>query len=347
MESSLVMGLINMIEVRGLVKTFPARGGLLSQKAVQAVKGVSFTIPDAGAVAFIGESGCGKTTIGRILTGLETYDSGEIYYNGQNLTSLTPRERQERLRKIQLIQQDPYAALNPARTIYQTLMAPLMWEAKRQQKNKDWMERRAREVLELVGLNPDVVLGKYPHMLSGGQRQRVVIARALTVQPDVLVADEAVSMIDVSLRLGILTLLQALRRDYGIALLFITHDIAAARYIGHDGRVYVIYQGEIVEQAATDELIQSPVHPYTQALLSAIPVLRGLEQPGPDRHIPLGEFALAEGNGCRFAPRCRFAEQRCRDEKPPEAAWQHEEHRHTCHYPTPRRVVPEPLEAKS
>ncbi|MCY0879046.1 MAG: ABC transporter ATP-binding protein [Firmicutes bacterium] len=336
-----------MIEARNLVKTFPARGGLLAQKAVQAVKGVSFVIPDGGAVAFIGESGCGKTTIGRILSGFETYDSGEIYYNGEDLSALPPRTRQERLRKVQLIQQDPYAALNPARTIYQSLAAPLSWEAKRRHKEKGWIERRAREVLELVGLNPDVVLGKYPHMLSGGQRQRIVIARALTVEPDVLVADEAISMIDVSLRLGILTLLQTLRRDYGIALLFITHDIAAARYIGHDGRMYVIYQGEIVEEASTDELIRSPVHPYSQALLSAVPVLRGLERPGQDRYIPLGEFSVTETSGCRFAPRCRFAHDLCQKEKPPLIPWEQEDHRHACHFPTPRRVVAEPLEGHS
>lgn len=334
-----------MIEVKHLVKTFPGRGGMLKQKPVQAVKGVDFVIPDAGAVAFIGESGCGKTTIGRILTGLETYDSGEILYNGVNLSTLSTARRMEQLRKVQLIQQDPYAALNPSHTIYQTLMAPLTFEAKRQKKSKGWMEERAREVLELVGLDPNVVLGKYPHMLSGGQRQRVVVARALTVDPDVLVADEAVSMIDVSLRLGILNLLYTLREKYGIALLFITHDVAAARYVGQDGRIYVIYQGEIVERGLTDQLIQSPVHPYTQALLSAVPVLRGLESEGAERYIPIGEFQQEESTACRFAPRCRHAEPRCRTEKPREQVWPgDDDHQHTCHFPTPRRVVAEPLE---
>lgn len=334
-----------MIEVKNLVKTFPARGGLLQQKAVQAVKSVSFEIPNAGAVAFIGESGCGKTTIGRILTGLESYDSGEILYNGVNLTSLPPAKRLEHLRKVQLIQQDPYAALNPSRTIFQTLMAPLAFEAKRQRQPKDWMVSRAEDVLRMVGLNPQVVLPKYPHMLSGGQRQRVVIARALTVEPDVLVADEAVSMIDVSLRLGILKLLYELREKHSIALLFITHDVAAARYVGDDGRVYVIYQGEIVEQGRTDEIIQSPVHPYSQALLSAVPVLRGLEAPGADRYIPLGEHTQDDILvGCRFAPRCRHAWDKCRDEKPPELVWGTEDHRHTCHFPTARQVVAQSLE---
>jgi peptide/nickel transport system ATP-binding protein len=333
-----------MIEVKNLVKTFPAQGGFLKQGEVQAVKGVSFSIPASGAVTFIGESGCGKTTIGRILTGLESYDSGEILYNGMSLADLSPTERRDRLRKVQLIQQDPYAALNPSRTVAQSLTAPLAWEAKRQRRSKTWIEDRSREVLTQVGLNPDVVLPKYPHMLSGGQRQRVVVARALTVNPDVLVADEAVSMIDVSLRLGILHLLHRLCTEEGIAVLFITHDVAAARYVGSDGSLYVIYQGEIVEQGRTEELIQSPVHPYTQSLLSAVPVLRGLERPGEDRYIPRAEFTSGDSTACRFALRCRFSQERCRTEKPLVTTWGKDHHRHTCHFPAPRRVVAEPIE---
>lgn len=332
-----------MIEAKNLVKTFSGQGGLIKQEPVHAVNGVSFAIPDAGAATFIGESGCGKTTIGRILAGLESYDSGDILYNGANLSTLPPKERQERLRKVQLIQQDPYAALNPARTISQSLMAPLAYEAKRQKKANGWMEDRAREVLRMVGLNPDGVLSKFPHMLSGGQRQRVVVARALTVDPDVLVADEAVSMIDVSLRLGILNLLHQLRTDHGIALLFITHDVAAARYVGADGFLHVIYQGEIVEHGKTDDLIRSPVHPYTQSLLSAIPVLRGLEEPGRDRYIPLSEYSRQNATACRFAPRCRFAEARCRSDRPEEQEWESTDHRHRCHFPAPREVVAQPL----
>lgn len=333
-----------MIEVRNVTKTFAARGGILSQGAVQAVKGVNFTIPDAGAVAFIGESGCGKTTIGRMLTGMETYDSGEILFDGIDLGAMSRQERQDALRRVQLIQQDPYAALNPSRTIYQSLMAPLTHHAKRHGKSTQNLVRRARELLELVGLNPEIVLPKYPHTLSGGQRQRVVIARALTVEPTVLVADEAVSMIDVSLRLGILTLLQNLRKNYGIGLLFITHDVAAARYIGDDGRIYVIYQGEIVEEGTTDEIIRTPVHPYTQALLSAVPVLRGLEQPGPDRYIPLGDFSLDVTAGCRFAARCKYVQDICHVESPVLQPWPGNNHQHLCHFPVARRVVAEAIE---
>lgn len=333
-----------MIEVKELRKTYPGRGGILAQSDVQAVKGVNFVIPDAGAVAFIGESGCGKTTIGRILSGLEPYDSGEIRYRGVNLSALSRRDRQTQLRKVQLIQQDPYAALNPSHTIAESLNAPLAFEAKRQKKSSRWIKERADQVLSLVGLDPAVVLGKYPHMLSGGQRQRVVIARALTVEPDVLVADEAVSMIDVSLRLGILNLLGELRERYGIALLFITHDVAAARYVGQDSRLYVIYQGQIVEEGLADQVIQSPVHPYTQALLSAVPVLRGLETEGVDRYIPLTEFSPNTEAGCPFAPRCRYVQSDCAQVNPPRVlVADQEEHWHRCLYPTARQVVAQPL----
>lgn len=331
-----------MVEVTGLQKTYPGRGGILKTSPVPAVKGVSFRIADHGAAIFVGESGCGKTTIGRILTGLETYDAGEIIIDGQNITRLGRRERQLALQKVQLIQQDPYAALNPARTIWQSLEAPLALMAKRRGADKGWMLNRARELLRMVGLTPESVLFKYPHALSGGQRQRVVIARALTVEPRVLVADEAVSMIDVSLRLGILALLRRLREDAGIALLFITHDIAAARYVGHDGYMYVIYQGQVVEEGPTETLIQAPVHPYTQALLSAVPVLRGVERPGPDRYIPSGGFTAAAHQGCPFVPRCRWAQPRCQTEVPDLTDWEADpSHRHRCYYPAPRHVVAE------
>ncbi|MCY0864476.1 MAG: ABC transporter ATP-binding protein [Sulfobacillus sp.] len=334
-----------MIEVTNLQKTYPGRGGILKSDPVHAVKGVSFTIPSRGAAIFVGESGCGKTTIGRILSGLESFDAGDIVIHGSRLSAMRGVKRQQLLQKVQLIQQDPYAALNPARTVWQSLEAPLALMAKRHQRDKHWMYRRAQEVLWLVGLNPEVVLPKYPHMLSGGQRQRVVIARALTVEPQLLIADEAVSMIDVSLRLGILALLRRLREEAGIALLFITHDIAAARYVGHDGVMYVIYQGQIVESGPTENLIKSPVHPYTQALLSAVPVLQGIEEAGKDRYIPVNAFQSQAATGCAFHPRCRWAAGRCSAEPPVLVPWdESREHWHRCFYPTPRQVVAQRME---
>jgi peptide/nickel transport system ATP-binding protein len=197
---------------------------------------------------------------------------------------------------------------------------------------------RAAELLRLVGLEPDAVLRKYPHQLSGGQRQRVVIARALTVDPEVLIADEAVSMIDVSMRLGILSLLRDLRTRLGISLVFITHDVATARYVGDSGELHVIYRGEVIERGPTDEVILAPVHPYTQCLLSAVPIMRGLEEPGPDRLAPLAALdERIETPGCLFQPRCPFATEQCSTEHPKMSS--DNGHRNACFHPTARHVI--------
>jgi oligopeptide/dipeptide ABC transporter ATP-binding protein len=328
-----------VIEAVGLVKTFPGRGGILGHEPVRALRGVDFSIPGGGAVSFIGESGCGKTTLGKILTGLESYDSGTLAIDGQDVRRLTARRRRDAFRRIQMIHQDPYAALNPTRTVKQTLADPLKMRAREAGRDQRWIDGRSEELLRMVGLDPGFVLPRYPHMLSGGQRQRLVIARALTVDPDMLVADEAVSMIDVSLRLGILGLLRDLRRDLGIALLFITHDVATARYIGQNGDLYVIYRGRVVEHGPTDVVIETPVHPYTQCLLSAIPVMRGLEEPGPERVMPVSD-EMAEETPCLFAPRCPFATGRCRTEVPLLSHAGGTPQEHACFYPAPRRVVP-------
>jgi oligopeptide/dipeptide ABC transporter ATP-binding protein len=245
-----------------------------------------------------------------------------------------------------MIHQDPYSALNPTRTIGDILADPLRLRAGQTGAGGDWIGQRQRELLGLVGLDPDYVLPRYPHMLSGGMRQRVVIARALTVDPEVLVADEAVSMIDVSLRLGILQLLRDLRERAGISLLFITHDVATARYVGQDGELYVIYRGAVIEQGRTDTVIQDPVHPYTQCLLSAIPVLQGLEVPASERVVPLGP--LEEGTeppGCLFAPRCQFARPDCDHGRPGLSHLGGTEQEHACLYPQRRSVVAVPVAA--
>ena len=335
-----------MIEAVGIQKTFPGKRGPLGRGDVRALRGVDLRLPKAGAVCVIGESGSGKTTLGRILAGLEQFDAGELTVDGQRLDTLPERAREPEFRKVQLVHQDPYSALNPTRTIEQQLDAPLKLQAKRLGRDRAWVRQRAQEVLELVGLNWRSVLYKYPHALSGGQRQRVVVSRALTVDPAVLVADEAVSMIDVSLRLGILQLLGDLRTQLGISLLFITHDVAVARYVGQDGEIYVLYRGEVIERGPTDEVITSPVHPYTQALLSAMPVLRGLEEPGPDRYIPLRplEEGIAE-DVCLFSPRCPFASDRCRTEHPELRPANGSGHLKACFHPAPRRVVAVPIEA--
>ncbi|ADG88373.1 ABC transporter ATP-binding protein [Thermobispora bispora] len=330
-----------MITGKGITKTYRQRGGILGKRTVQALRGVDFAIEKGGAVSFIGESGCGKSTLGRIIAGLETYDSGEIIIDGVPMSALSRRRRWPYFRRIQLIHQDPYSALNPTRTIYQTLQAPLALRARRTRRPRSWVDERAEELLSLVGLDPGYVLPRYPHQLSGGMRQRVVIARALTVDPDVLVADEAVSMIDVSLRLGILDLLKDLRERLGVGVLFITHDIATARYLGENGELYVLYRGEVVERGPTEQVIARPVHPYTQALLSAVPVLRGREVASDQRVIPTEPLDERKaGTGCLFAPRCPFATDRCRSEHPTLARFEGSGQWHACFLPRPRSVIP-------
>ena len=343
-----------MIEARGITRSYQTHGAFTGARTVRALRGVDFTLPDGGAVSFIGESGCGKTTLGKILTGLETFDGGELVVDGVELSGLKPHQRAKYFRRIQMIHQDPYSALNPTRTIASILGDPLRMRAKETGADAETRRERAAELLTLVGLEPDAVLPKYPHQLSGGQRQRVVIARALTVDPTVLIADEAVSMIDVSMRLGILSLLRDLRARLGISLVFITHDVATARYVGDDGELHVIYRGEVVERGLTDEVILAPVHPYTQCLLSAVPIMRGLEEPGPDRTAPTAALdERAATPGCLFQPRCPFARDQCAEKHPvlvplgagpvdvlaAGAADTASEHVHACFYPEARRVV--------
>ncbi|GGL02697.1 oligopeptide ABC transporter ATP-binding protein [Sphaerisporangium melleum] len=330
-----------MITGTGITKTYKQRGDVLGSREVRALRGVDFAVPRGGAVSFIGESGCGKTTLGRIIAGLETHDSGEIVIDGTPMTPLSPRRRRPYFRRIQLIHQDPYSALNPTRTIHQTLRAPLELRARQTGRPGSWIDQRAGELLSLVGIDPGYVLGRYPHQLSGGMRQRVVIARALTVDPEMLVADESVSMIDVSMRLSILALLKDLRERLGVSLLFITHDIATARYIGDAGELYVLYRGQVVERGLTESVIHEPVHPYTQALLSAIPVLHGLERPGRERVVPTEALDERHADeGCLFARRCPFRTERCEKELPVLAGCQDSSHEHACFHPQRRAVIP-------
>jgi oligopeptide/dipeptide ABC transporter ATP-binding protein len=333
-----------MIEGRGITKTFASRGGVLAAKTVTALRGVDFAIPRGGAVSFIGESGCGKTTLGRILAGLEPLEGGSLIIDDVDVSALKPKAREPYFRKVQLIHQDPYSALNPTRTIEATLRDPLRLRAAQMGRPPSWVASRTSELLSLVGLNPSYVLPRFPHQLSGGMRQRVVIARALTVDPEVLVADEAVSMIDVSLRLGILALLRSLRETLGVSVLFITHDVATARYIGSDGELYVLYRGSVVERGAAETVLADPVHPYTQCLLSAIPVLHGLENPGPDRLVPNEPLdERVEPPGCLFEPRCPFATAACAERPPPLGRFGDTPQDHACLYPASRHVVAVPL----
>ena len=257
-------------------------------------------------LCLVGESGCGKTTSGKILTGLLAPSSGQLFFEGKDVSTLKRADYTRYRRSVQIIHQDPYASLNPTHTVYNSLSFPLFRH--KLVKNKQQARDRVAELLEVVGLTPvRDVIDKYPHQLSGGQRQRVSIARALTTEPKVIVADESVSMVDVSIRISILNMLMDMRKTLGVTFVFITHDLALAKYFAWQGRIAVMYLGRIVELGPTSEITLNPQHPYTKSLLSAIP------EPDPDKTRNKEQIRLRSEDiprltelpsGCSFHPRC-------------------------------------------
>ena len=271
-------------------------------------------------VCLVGESGCGKTTTGKILSGLLKPSSGRVLFEGQDVSTLRGEAYRQYRRSVQIIHQDPYASLNPTQTIYQVLSYPLF----RHKLVRNQMQARDRvvELLEMVDLTPAIdLIDKYPHQLSGGQRQRVSIARALTTNPSVIVADEAVSMVDVSIRIGLLTMLMEMRNTLNVTIVFITHDLALAKYFAWDGRIAVMYLGRVVEIGSTPDIIGDPQHPYTRVLLSAIPEADP-EKTRSKQHIILRSEDIPRLTelppGCAFHPRCPwFVEGVCDARVPP------------------------------
>ncbi len=306
-------GTAPLLDVRDLRKDFFLRGGVAgtSWRRIAALAGVSFSVLPGRILGVVGESGSGKSTLGELVVGLQEPTAGEVCFDGRLLSAWLRRTPREFRRRAQIIFQNPYESLNPRFTVMDAVEEPLIIHGVPRAERRDAVV----QTLADCGLRPpEAFLPRYPHELSGGQRQRVAIARAVVVDPDFLVADEPVSMLDVSVRSGILNLLAELRQRRGLAILFISHDLATVRYLCDE--IIVLYLGQIMEQGAAAELVRRPRHPYTQALLAAAPVA------DPDQ--PLGEVPVrgepetrAHGRGCVFAPRCPHAVERCQVETPP------------------------------
>ncbi len=290
-----------LIELDHVTRTF-----VVKRQVIKAVDDVSLILHEGEIMCLVGESGCGKTTTGKMMTGVLAASAGQICYRGQDIAKLRGDEYKKFRLGVQMIHQDPYASLNPVHTVYDIIAAPLRHHGFT--RGEASTQKRVRQLLELVDLTPpDDFLDKYPHQLSGGQRQRISIARALTVAPSFIVADEAVSMVDVSIRISLLNTLTKLKEAMGLAVLFITHDLALAKYFAWEGRIGVMYLGRIVELSPARDLVDGPKHPYTKVLLSAIPEA----DPEVTRHKQRIELRsmdvpslLRLPTGCSFHPRC-------------------------------------------
>lgn len=323
-----------LIQVEGLKMHFPISTSYFSRTKsyIHAVDGVSFTIPEGKSLALVGESGCGKTTTGKVLTRLYAPTGGHAYLragDGEMVDIACLRSNQIKLfrQRVQMIFQDPYESLNPRMTIFDTVAEPLSVQGIGSLTDR---EERVAKLLDEVGLTPaGSFLFRYPHELSGGQRQRVAIARALVVEPDFVVADEPTSMLDVSIRAEIMNLMMDLAAEIGISYLYITHDLAVARYTCQE--IAVMYMGKIVEQGATEEVLANPLHPYTQALISAVPI------PDPEYRRPAPKLKgsiskpINPPPQCRFLARCPIAATICQEQDHPPLEDKGSDHQAACY----------------
>jgi peptide/nickel transport system ATP-binding protein len=301
-----------LLQVEDLVKHFPVRGGLFgARQVVRAVDGISFEVAAGETLGLVGESGCGKTTTGRMLVRLLEPTAGKITFEGRDITHARPSSLRAMRQDLQIIFQDPYSSLNPRHTVGKIIAMPMVVN---RITPPGGTIKRVQELLEIVGLNPEHY-NRYPHEFSGGQRQRIGVARALAVRPKLIVADEPVSALDVSIQAQVINLLRDLQREFGLAFVFIAHDLAVVRHFCQ--RVSVMYLGKIVETGTRDQIYERPSHPYTRALLSAVPDVTKLgAATGRIRLEGDVPTPISPPSGCRFRTRCWKAQEKCAQEEP-------------------------------
>ncbi|MEU7756941.1 dipeptide ABC transporter ATP-binding protein [Micromonospora sp. NPDC049171] len=329
----------NILEVRDLVKHYPVTQGVVFKKTVgqvKAVDGVSFGLRAGETLGVVGESGCGKSTLARVLMNLEKPTSGSVMYKDQDTSKLSGGALRRLRRQIQLVMQDPYTSLNPRMTVGDLLGEP--FEIHPEVAPKGSRRAKVRELLDLVGLNPEHI-NRYPHQFSGGQRQRIGIARALALRPEIIVCDEPVSALDVSIQAQVMNLLEKLQSEFGLSYVFIAHDLSVVRHLSD--RVAVMYLGKVVEIGTEDEIYERPTHPYTQALLSAVPVPDPTQRNNKTIIRLTGDVPspISPPSGCRFRTRCWKAQDICAEQVPLLEIRRDSDHPSACHFAERREIV--------